>query len=330
MQFRILGPLEVVADRGVVEIAPPRQRSVLAILLIEANRVVSLDRLVDRLYRGDPPPHAIGSVQAYVSHLRRLLEPDRRHRGPSRVLVSQAPGYLLVVDPTQYDGACFEAGVGAGRTALRDGRPDGALACLDAALALWRGPALADFAYEPFADAEAARLNELHTVALESRIHCLLALGQHQALVPDIEKLLADHPLREDLWAALVLALYRAGRQSDALRAYQRCRTVLGDEVGLQPGVALRRLEADVLAQAATLDWRPPSGGSALDAAEPVGPDPGGVGRRRTHLGGPGAGDGRSTVGSAPCDYGPRRGGSGRWRSRHRKDRPCHPGLSAR
>ena len=218
MRFNVLGPLEVGDDRGVVDIPPPRQRAVLAILLIESNRVVSLDRLVDRLYSGAPPVHAVGSVQAYVSHLRRLLEPNRGQRGSWRVLLSRPPGYLLVVDPAHYDVARFEAALSAGQAALHDRRPRAALSALDGALGLWRGPALFDFAYEPFAESEAARLEELRTGALELRIEARLAIGDHQEIVAEAERLVNEHPLRERLWAALILALYRCGRQADALR----------------------------------------------------------------------------------------------------------------
>jgi DNA-binding SARP family transcriptional activator len=259
MQFKILGPLEVWADGASLDITAPRQRAVLAILLIEANRVVSLDRLIDRLYGGEPPRHAVGSVQAYVSHLRRLLEPDRPPRALPQVLISRLSGYTLVVDPLLFDVACFEAALSVGRDALAEGRPEAALAKVDEALGLWRGPALAEFAYEAFAQPGAARLEALRIDAAECRIDAHLALGDHQLVVAEAQHLLSEHPLRERLWAALTLALYRCGRQGEALEAYQRCRAVLGDELGVEPGPELRRLEADVLAQSASLDWVPPS-----------------------------------------------------------------------
>src|SRR5437870_7962830 len=148
MEFKVLGPLGVCADAARVDITAPRQRAVLAILLIEANRVVSLDRLIDRLYSGEPPRHAVGSVQAYVSHLRRLLEPHRPPRAPQQVLVSRPSGYTLVVDPLLFDAACFEAALSVGRDALAEGRPEAALVKAGEALGLWRGPALGEFASE--------------------------------------------------------------------------------------------------------------------------------------------------------------------------------------
>lgn len=259
MQFKILGPLEVWADGASLDITAPRQRAVLAILLIEANRVVSLDRLIDRLYGGEPPRHAVGSVQAYVSHLRRLLEPNRPPRAPPQVLVSRPSGYTLVVDPLLFDAACFEAALSVGRDALAEGRPEAALVKADEALGLWRGPALAEFTYEAFAQPQAARLEALRIDAAECRIDAHLALGDHQLVVAEAQHLLSEHPLRERLWAALMLALYRCGRQGEALEAYQRCRALLAEELGVDPGPELRRLEADVLAQSAPLDWVPPS-----------------------------------------------------------------------
>jgi DNA-binding SARP family transcriptional activator len=270
MEFKILGPLEVCAGGVSVDITAPRQRAVLAILLIEANRVVSLDRLIDSLYGGEPPPHATGSVQAYVSHLRRLLEPDRRRRGPPQVLVSRPSGYVLVADPRCCDAACFEAALSSGQGALAGGRPAAALTELDQGLGLWRGPALAEFAYEAFAGAEAARLEALRMNALEARIDARLALGSHQMVVAEAQRCLSEHPLRERLWASLILALYRCGRQGDALDAYQRCRSVLADELGVDPGPELRRLEADILAQSPSLDWAP--SGPRQPAATPAAP----------------------------------------------------------
>jgi DNA-binding SARP family transcriptional activator/predicted ATPase len=259
VDFRILGPLEVCVGDVTVAITAPRQRTVLAILLVRVNRVVSLDQLVDHLYGDRPPAQAVGSVQAYVSHLRRLLEPDRARRDAPRVLVSRAPGYVLVVDPADIDASRFESTLAKAQAALAQGRPAAAAADIDAALAQWRGPALAEFAYEPFAHAEAARLEELHTAALECRIDAHLALGRETVVVAEAEHHVAEHPLREHAWAALILSLYRSGRQGDALRAFQQCRTVLAEELGVDPGPQLRQLEADVLAHSPALDWRPPA-----------------------------------------------------------------------
>lgn len=176
------------------------------------------------------------------------------------MLLSRPPGYLLAVDPLRYDVACFEVALESSRRGLAAGDPDSARREIHDALGLWRGPALAEFAYEDFARPEAARLEEMRVVARELRAEADLALGRHLGAVAELEGLVAEHPLRERLWGLLILALYRSGRQSDALRAYQQCRTTLGDELGLEPGPDLRRLEEAVLAQSNELDWRPPAG----------------------------------------------------------------------
>ncbi|MDQ4134534.1 MAG: AAA family ATPase [Actinomycetota bacterium] len=264
MEFRVLGSFEVVEDGRRLELGPPKQRAVLAVLVVAANRVVSLDRLIDELWGEEPPPRAIGSLQAYVSNLRRVLEPQRPPREPARVLVTQAPGYVLRVEPHAVDAARFEAAAAEGRRLLEEGRPDLARARLEEALALWRGPALADFVYQGFAQAEAARLEELRLVATEDRLQAALDVGDDAPAVAEAEALVAAHPLRERLWGLLMMSLYRSGRQADALRAYQDARTALGEELGLEPGPALRRLEADILAQAPSLEWCPPPGTPAV------------------------------------------------------------------
>lgn len=259
MQYRILGPLEVVDNGTVLDLGPPKQRAVLGALLIEANRVVSLDRLIDELWGDDPPPQATASLQAYISHLRRLVEPDRQPRQSAHVLVTQPPGYVLRVHPDQIDAARFAALAAEGRQRLAEGSSAIARRLLQEALSLWRGPALADFAYEDFARTEAGRLEELRLAALEDRLEADIALGSHAAVVAELEQLVAAHRLRERLWGSLMVALYRCGRQADALRAYQRARRTLAEELGIDPGPALRRLEADILAQSPSLEWRPPA-----------------------------------------------------------------------
>jgi DNA-binding SARP family transcriptional activator len=281
VQFKILGPLEVLDGRRRVELGRPKQRVVLAVLLVHANQVVALDRLIEELWGEQPPAQATASLQTYVSNLRRALEPDRAPREPARILRSEAPGYLLAVDPADIDAARLERLAREGRELLRDGRPRDAQGRLTRALALWRGPALAEFADEPFARTEAGRLEELRAVALEDRIAADLALGEHRAVIGELQRLVEREPLREQLWAHLILALYRSGRQADALAAYQRCRQTLADELGIDPGPALRQLQLDVLQQAPSLDWRPadrqtavgdavpaPGGGAARDKTE--------------------------------------------------------------
>jgi DNA-binding SARP family transcriptional activator/RecA/RadA recombinase len=267
VEFRILGPLEVVEGGRPVDVGSPKQRAVLAVLVINANRVVSVDRLIDELWGDEAPSAATGTLQAYVSNLRRALEPGRAPREPPQVLVTRAPGYLLRLDPADLDAARFEAEAAAGNRLLAEGRAAQARTTLDAALARWRGPALADFAFESFAQGEIARLHELRLGAEEDRLAALVDLGSHAEAVAMAEGLVAGQPLRERVWGLLMTALYRSGRQADALRAYQTARRHLAEELGLEPGPALRRLEADMLAQAPSLDWRP---APTVPAAEPV------------------------------------------------------------
>jgi len=255
VRFGVLGSVEVWDDDGrPLDLGRRKQRALLAMLAVDANRAVSLDSLIDRLWGDEAPARAMGSLHAYISNLRRLLEPDRPARAPATVLVSKAPGYLLVADPDNVDALRFEARAAAGRERLAAGDPAGALASLDEALGLWRGPALADFAYEPFAAGPVARLEELRAAAAEDRVDALLALGRHESVVAEAEAFVGEHPLRERAWGQLMVALYRSGRQAEALRAYQRARAVLADELGIDPGPALQRLEAAVLAQSPDLD----------------------------------------------------------------------------
>jgi DNA-binding SARP family transcriptional activator len=259
VRFNVLGSLEVVNGDRRVALGGLKQRAVLAALLIHAPRLVSVDTLIDELWPGEPPAQARNALQTYVSNLRRALEPDRAPRDPARILRSQPPGYVLCIDPDLYDAARFEALAGGGRALLRDGDPRAARERLSEALGLWRGPAFAEFAGEPFARAESDRLEERRAVALEDRIAAELALGEHAAVSGELAHLVADEPLREGLWAHLMLALYRSGRQGDALAAYQRCRRTLAEELGIEPSPALRRLEGDILRQASSLDWAPPA-----------------------------------------------------------------------
>jgi DNA-binding SARP family transcriptional activator len=237
MDFQLLGPLEVVDNDRSVALGGGRQRALLAVLLLHANEVVSTDRLLDELWGQRPPPTAGKIVQVYVSRLRKVLGRDR--------LVTRSPGYLLRVDRSELDLDRFERLVG------EAGRADApsAAATLRRALALWRGPPLADLAYEPFAQAEIARLAELRWAALEQRIDADLAAGRHSELIGELEALIADHPLRERLRSQLMLALYRAGRQAEALDAYRRARRELAEQLGLEPGEDLRRLEQAILRQ---------------------------------------------------------------------------------
>ncbi len=259
MKFLVLGPLAAQGASGRLELGGPRQRSVLARLLIAGGDVVSVDRLIDDLWNGEPPPRAVGSLQAFVSNLRRTLEPGRAPRSPARRLVSSAPGYALRVgEDDEVDAGAFERLVGEGGRLLAQGRPTEAGVALDAALALWRGEAYADFADEPWAAPEVARLAEWRLVAREHRMAALLAAGQAAEAVPALETLAREHPLREGLWRLLALALYRTGRQADALDVLRQARELLADELGLDPTPAAVQLERQLLTQAPELDWTAP------------------------------------------------------------------------
>ena len=253
--FGILGPLEVLRSGRAVPLAGPRQRAVLAVLLLQANRVVSLDRLVEDVWEGHAPEASVTSLQTYVFHLRRALEPGRARGGAAEVLATRDRGYLLQVSRECLDAAVFEDGLTAGLAALEAGQHSQARERLGRALDLWRGPVLADLSGYAFIQAEAARLEELRLAAWEGRIEADLALGRHNALTAELEQLVADHPLRERLHGQLMLALYHCGRQADALAAYRRVRDLLAGELGIDPGEPLRRLHASVLAHDPALDW---------------------------------------------------------------------------
>jgi DNA-binding SARP family transcriptional activator len=258
LHYRVLGAFRAERDGREVDLGPRLQRTLLAILVVEAGHVVPVDRLVDLLWRDEPPAAAIASVQAYISQLRRVLEPRRAPRAPARVLVTQDPGYLLRVADDQVDALEFQAQARRAHNDLAGGQPAAAAARLEDALALWHGDPLAEFADEPWAVPTVVRLTEAHALAAEDRIGAWLALGRHAEAVAELEAMVEARPLRERRWGQLIVAAYRCGRQADALRAYQRCRTVLAEELGLEPGPELRRLEAAVLAQDPSLDWQPP------------------------------------------------------------------------
>ena len=257
MEFRILGPLEVIHGGQRLRLGGVKQRGVLAILLLNANRVVSVDRLVDELWDGRPPGSAIGTLQTYISHLRDLLEPQRDRRATAQVLVTRSPGYLLRVGADDLDALRLERLVSQGRQALAAGDAPVAAARFRVALELWRGPALADFTGQPFATTEIDRLEQLRLVAVEGRVEAELAMGRHAELIGELEALVAEHPLREGLRAQLMLALYRSGRQADALAVYRETRELLTGELGLEPDDRLTQLEQAVLQHAPELDWQP-------------------------------------------------------------------------
>ena len=233
-EFRILGPLEVRSEEGPIALGGPRQRALLAALLVRAGRVVPTEQLVDELYGAEPPKTATTAVQNAVVALRKALGPD--------VLVTRPPGYVLVVSPEQIDARQFEQLLADARAASAEGRR----ALLSRALDLWRGPALAEFAFEDWAHTEARRLDELRLVAAEERIATDVELGRAADVVAELQSLAGEHPLRETPCELLMLALYRAGRHAEALAAYDVHRAAL-DELGLEPGEAVRKLQASIL-----------------------------------------------------------------------------------
>ena len=255
IEFRVLGSLEVVDGDRLLALGSPQQRALLAVLLVHRGEPMSSDRLIDELWGERAPASAIKIVQGYVSNLRKMLGGGR--------LVTRGRGYLLRIEPSQLDLDRFESLVAEGRRALRNRDARTAVARLRGALELWRGRPLADFAYEPFAQAEIARLEELRLAAIEERIDAELALDDPAALVGELEALVREHPLRERVRGQLMLALYRSGRQVEALDGYQQAREQLADELGLEPGPALKRLQMQILEQAPALQARPPLGSDA-------------------------------------------------------------------
>ena len=249
LDLRILGPLEVERDGVPVELAGQRPRAALVLLLLEANRVVPAERLIDVLWGEHPPPTAATALRNVVSQLRKQLGSD--------AIETRPPGYLLRLADDRVDLARFERRVAAAAQAL----PGERARLLQEALAEWRGPPLQELAYESFLQGEIRRLEELHVAAQEELIEAELGLGLHAPLVPRLEALIARHPHRERLRGQLMLALYRSERQAEALQAYQEARRALAGDLGLEPGPALRRLHGAILRQEAGLDPGSASGG---------------------------------------------------------------------
>ena len=262
MRISLLGELEVLADDGTaIVITGAKQRVLLVVLALHAGRAVAADLLVEALWGDDPPPAVRNGLQGLVSKLRRAL-------GSAGIVVNRGTGYALDVEPGAVDVHRYEELVEEGRTAATSGDLAGASVLLARADSMWRGDALADFAYEEFASAAIARLSELRLTAIEERLGAELALGR-RGLIGELEPLVAAHPLRERPRGLLMVALYRAGRQADALRLYQDGRRTLAEELGLDPGPELRRLEAAILAQDPSLDA---PGGVGVGTVTPSGP----------------------------------------------------------
>jgi DNA-binding SARP family transcriptional activator len=266
-EFLILGPLEVRADGSSVPIAGSKPRALLAALLLNANRVVPTDRLIDFLWGEEPPETARGVLQTYVSQLRQHLEGERPAGAPARMVVKQPSGYLLRLAPGELDLGRFQALVDEARKDLEEGSLGRAAGRLREALGLWRGPALAEFD-SAAAERERARLEEMRLAALETRIDADLRLGRHLELVGELRELVSEHPLREGLWGRLMLALHRAGRSGEAAAAYQEARRVLSEELGMEPGPDLQRLLKDILNHDPRLDPRPEGASGPARPAE--------------------------------------------------------------
>ena len=285
MEFGILGPLAVRTEHGEAALGGSKPRALLALLLLHPNEPVSAERLALGLWGEDAPAGAVKTVQVHVSRLRKAL-------GDGEAVTTTPAGYVLRVRPGELDAERFEDLVADGRRALAAGQAEHAATLLRDALSLWRGPPLAELAFEPFAQAEIARLREQRLAALEARVEADLAAGRHAAVVGELQALVAEHPARERLAAQLMLALYRCGRQTDALEAYRRTRARLRDELGLEPGAALQGLQRQILQQSpalapvpeASADWRiealrpepapagPAANGAAARAALPLPP----------------------------------------------------------
>ncbi|HEX5902960.1 MAG TPA: BTAD domain-containing putative transcriptional regulator, partial [Actinomycetota bacterium] len=244
MRFKVLGPLEVTRDDGPITLGGPKQRAVLAHLLVRANDLVPADVLIDQVWGEDPPEAARGTLHSYISHLRKALGADR--------IESRPPGYVLHVANEELDAARFAALLNEAR--LANGSPGRASNVLREALALWRGPPYADLAAEPALASEIARLDELHWQTLEERIAADLAEGRHTEVIGELESLTRELPLRERLWELLILALYRSRRPADALGAFERAKDALARELGVDPSPDLRRLHERILREDPELD----------------------------------------------------------------------------
>jgi DNA-binding SARP family transcriptional activator len=254
LRFQVLGPLDVVVDGTRLALGGTKQRIVLALLLLEANHVVSADRLVDAVWGEDASDRSPGTLHVYLSNLRKVLEPASSALGVDSIIVTQRPGYVLRVEPSAVDALVFEEAVAAARRAAEGGRHAIAAARFREALELWHGTPLADLYDEPFAQGAVSRLEAMRVAAIEGLLEADLASGRHHAAIEQLPELIDTNPLNERLRGFLMLALYRSGRQADALAAYRDARNVLIEELGIEPSPFLRDLESRILQQDPTLD----------------------------------------------------------------------------
>jgi DNA-binding SARP family transcriptional activator len=248
LRFRLLGAIAAEdADGRPVDLGSRKTRAIMAMLLVQPGRILPADRLIAQLWPAGPPPGATATVRAYIAQLRRALETSQTPPAEPHVLRAREPGYLLDVDPRRIDTVRFTDGAAAGRRALAAGDVAGAAALLDAALDEWRGEPLAEFAADPFARPVVAHLLNVHAEAVQDRAEARLALGDTGWAVTELGRLVRELPYRERLWELLAAALYRAGRQADALAAIREVRDLLDDELGLSPGPGLRATEQAIL-----------------------------------------------------------------------------------
>jgi DNA-binding response OmpR family regulator len=251
LELSVLGPLEVRLSGREVAVTASKERALLALLVANHGRTLPVGQLAEDLWEGSPPESASAALRVHISRLRRTLAAS----GVEGILVTRPPGYVLDVPPEVVDTVRFESLVAQGRAASDDLRPNEAVAAYRQALALWRGPALAEVAGSTFATAEAIRLEQSRLTTLEECLSAELARGQHREVMPELEALVHEHVLRERLWELLMLALYRSGRQPDALRAFQDLRARLGEELGLDPSPGLVELERAIVAHDPSLRW---------------------------------------------------------------------------
>jgi DNA-binding SARP family transcriptional activator len=257
-EFRALGPIEAVVVGQLVDLGAPKQRALLSLLVSRVGRPVAIDVIVEELWTGNPPPSAITSLQAYVANLRRVLEPNRAPRTPTTVLRTSGRGYLLDSRVVEVDVHRFDEHATAGWQALDRGDPQQALSEFEAGLALWRGQAYTEVADAMCVVPEVVRLEELRLSVIEGRCAALLGAGVHEVAAAELEAFTQAHPLREYAYELLSLALYRAGRQADALAALRTNQRRLAQELGIDPRPALQRIEREILNQAPALDWHHP------------------------------------------------------------------------
>jgi predicted ATPase/DNA-binding SARP family transcriptional activator len=271
MEFRILGPLEVLDEGRRLALGGRKPRALLALLLLHRGETLGTERLIDELWGERPPATAAKSLRVHVSRLRGALATGPAERG-DELVVTRGHGYQLVLDPERLDAQRFERLVAEGRRELAVGRPERAVVALEEGLSLWRGRPLDDLAYEPFAQQAIARLDDMRVAATEELVEARLWLGRHADVLAELEPLIVEHPYRERLRAQLMLALYRCERQADALQAYQDARRALVEGIGIEPGERLRQLERAILAQdpALAAPAAPPSGDDGEAAAPPA------------------------------------------------------------